>query len=313
MRNRVKTPSVARKEDRLLMVGVMLFALPILHDGIWAADETFTVAPDKIESGVRIWTDVAYSAEDPKFQKMDVYAPNDKEAHPILVFVHGGGWYGGDKSRSAKTGMGFAQNKVLTAVINYRLAPQWKNPAAVQDLAAAIAWLRKNAASMGGDARNIFVVGHSTGTHSAALVVTDPKYLTAVDVPVSAMRGAIMLDGCCYLMSGETMSEGAKRTATAIFGPGENAWLEASPERHLSKGSGTPPFLVVYASVADKDRQEAKKKSAEDFAAALGAADVPVEVLRAQDSHGQMEVWFGTPGDAMTGDVLRFIHKNQSR
>src|SRR5205823_4771224 len=100
---------------------------------------------ERVEDGVRIFPNIAYSTQDPKYNLMDVYAPDDKKIHPILIFVHGGGWYGGDKSRSEKTGRGLARSKIVVAVIDYRLAPKWVHPAAVEDLAAAISWLRDHA------------------------------------------------------------------------------------------------------------------------------------------------------------------------
>jgi len=95
---------------------------------------------------------------------------------PAVLYVHGGGWTKGDKG----TGAGATEipelisRGYLVAAINYRLAPQYKFPAQIEDVKCAIRFLRANAATYGIDPERIGAWGGSAGGHLVALLgVTD--------------------------------------------------------------------------------------------------------------------------------------------
>ncbi len=105
--------------------------------------------------------------------KMDVYYPRSlKQPAPAVVYVHGGGWRGGNKDEGI--GRNFIADLVRDGYvgisINYRLAPEYKFPAEIQDVACAIRHLRANAGRYGIDAQHIGVMGSSAGGHLAALL-----------------------------------------------------------------------------------------------------------------------------------------------
>jgi triacylglycerol lipase len=93
-------------------------------------------------------------------------APAPTGARPVLVFVHGGGFTGGNRRTGDSP---FYDNIMLWALKNgmvgvnmtYRLAPQSQWPAAQQDIASALAWVQDNIASHGGDPSRIVLMGHS--------------------------------------------------------------------------------------------------------------------------------------------------------
>jgi acetyl esterase/lipase len=139
--------------------------------------------------------DVAYGA-DPR-QRLDVYEPvrRGPGPAPVLVFFFGGGWDSGDKDLYRWVGQAFAARGFLTVLPNYRLVPQVRFPAFVEDGAAAIAKTREIAARYGGDPDRIAFAGHSAGAYIAILLALDTRYLEAAKVDPAAVRAAVGLSG----------------------------------------------------------------------------------------------------------------------
>jgi acetyl esterase len=100
-----------------------------------------------------------------------VYAPAGRGPHPVLVFYHGGGWVIGDLythdgiCRSIVNAAGCA-----VASVDYRLAPEFKYPVAVEDSYAALRWVVANAARLGLDPARVAVGGDSAGGNLAAVM-----------------------------------------------------------------------------------------------------------------------------------------------
>lgn len=101
-----------------------------------------------------------------------IYRPVGKVPMPIVVYLHGGGWVVGSVAASDA----FCR-RVVDAVpcvlvsIDYRLAPEHRFPAAVQDAVAAIEWSASNGAASGGDPRRLIVLGDSAGGNLATVAV----------------------------------------------------------------------------------------------------------------------------------------------
>src|SRR5581483_10396907 len=147
-------------------------------DGGPAAPDAAPAAAGAFE--VARHTDIPYRTDkdaDKERHKLDVYLPKGKKEFPVLFFVHGGGWKSGNKSWYGALGHAFAQAGIGVVLTNYRLSPQVKHPAHVQDVAKAFAWTCANIGKYGGRADRLFVCGHSAGGHLVALLATDPEYL----------------------------------------------------------------------------------------------------------------------------------------
>jgi triacylglycerol lipase len=122
---------------------------------------------------VTVASDVAYG-DDP-MQKIDIYTPAKARNLPVAVFVHGGGFVNGDKKDYANVPTYLSQHGIVAVNVNYRLAPKVVWPAEAQDVAAVIAFLKKNAAKYGGDAKRIVLIGHSAGANLTASYVLDKR------------------------------------------------------------------------------------------------------------------------------------------
>ncbi len=109
--------------------------------------------------------------------RLDLYTPEVMRPDTkLIVFLHGGSWQTGSKDLYGFLGEAFASRGLATAVPNYRLFPEVRFPAFVQDSALAMAWL-DSAPDMPGGPR--VLVGHSAGAHIAMMLTLDRQWLDA--------------------------------------------------------------------------------------------------------------------------------------
>jgi acetyl esterase/lipase len=145
-------------------------------------------------TGYQAIADLAYGP-DPR-QKLDVYVPNGlKGPAPVLLFFYGGSWQTGSKAQYRALGQAFATEGFVVAVADYRLYPQVKFPAFVQDGARAFRYLENHVGGYGGDPKRIFLTGHSAGAYIAVMLASDSRYLSEAGSDISHVRGAIGLAG----------------------------------------------------------------------------------------------------------------------
>jgi acetyl esterase/lipase len=123
-------------------------------------------APDTLT----VTKDIVYASPEGMDVKLDLFVPKDADAPPpVLLFIHGGGWTGGNKDDYAYYNIKFAELGYATASTQYRLAQEAKFPAAIQDVNCALAWLRENGAEHGFDGSRVAVIGGSAGGHLSLL------------------------------------------------------------------------------------------------------------------------------------------------
>lgn len=147
-------------------------------------------------AGLKAERDIAYGSD--PLQKLDViWDGKTTGSRPILVFVHGGGFTGGDKHTSGQ----FTYDNVMTwanqqgmigVEINYRLAPKNQYPDAAYDTRDALAYVAKNARQWGGDPNRIFLWGHSAGASLVGIYVSHPEFHYK---PGGGIIGAVMTSG----------------------------------------------------------------------------------------------------------------------
>lgn len=148
--------------------------------------------------------DICYG-EDINWQKLDVYRPKSAvgQVLPVIVSIHGGGWVYGDKERYQYYCMSLAQHGFAVVNYTYRLAPEFKFPASIEDANLVFSWIFEHAAQYGLDTEHIFAVGDSAGAHQLALysaICTNPELaaLYPFRVPEGFVPTAIALNCGVY-------------------------------------------------------------------------------------------------------------------
>lgn len=99
----------------------------------------------------------------------DIFHPLDAGPHPIVVAIHGGAWSSGSRSEGTTCHRALAASGFLVVSIDYRLAPKYRFPAQLDDVRAALAWVRQHAADYAGDPSRIALLGRSAGAQLALL------------------------------------------------------------------------------------------------------------------------------------------------
>ena len=123
--------------------------------------------------------------------KLDVYYPEGKKDFPTIVWFHGGGLeVGGKHIPHELMNKGFA-----VVAVNYRLSPKAKNPAYIEDAAAAVAWTFENIEKYGGSKERIFVSGHSAGGYLTLILAMDKKYMEAYGADADKVAAYLPISG----------------------------------------------------------------------------------------------------------------------
>ncbi len=118
-------------------------------------------------TGVSVEANHAYGVH--TRHRLDVYLPQRPGPHPVLVWLHGGGFVRGDKLHRRNIGYWGAHEGFVTALPNYRLAPDNRWPSGAEDVVAVWSWLRGHVYQFGGDPERIVLAGESAGAaHVAA-------------------------------------------------------------------------------------------------------------------------------------------------
>ncbi|MCC7346549.1 MAG: alpha/beta hydrolase [Variibacter sp.] len=131
-------------------------------------------------AGVHIVRDIAYGPA--ARNRLDVFTPELAAGpRPVLLFMHGGAYVGGDKHLVdtpfySNIGVWAVRNNMVGVNMTYRLAPQAQWPAAQEDIAAAVRWVKANIASHGGDPNRIYLMGHSAGASHTSNYVAQTQF-----------------------------------------------------------------------------------------------------------------------------------------
>ena len=189
--------------------------------------------------------DVTYCTMDNLPQKADLYFPDSGGPWPALLYVHGGSWMHGDKSEALMFARGLAAQGYLVASINYRLYPEGKFPAMIEDVKCAVRWLRARASDYNLDPNHIAAIGPSAGGHLVSLLGTSDQS-TRWDVgeymdQSSRVQAVIAMAPVTDLTQN---FPNADIEAMRHVGFGEDNVVQAGPITHVT--ADDPPFLLIH-------------------------------------------------------------------
>lgn len=186
-----------------------------------------------VSSELRVTQDIRYGPLER--QLLDVYmSPETDGSRGIVIFVHGGYWDSGDKADYRFVADSLTERGFTTVIPNFRLVPDVIFPAYVEDVALAVEWVFENLQS-----DRVFLMGHSSGAHIAALIIFDERYLDALGLSNSELSGFIGLAGPYDFLPLAPEDQRAR----AALGPEENR--EATQPINFVDGSEPPAFLAT--------------------------------------------------------------------
>ncbi|WP_225872556.1 alpha/beta hydrolase [Pedobacter polaris] len=198
---------------------------------------------------IRVAKNINYAGNTNEANTLNIYQKKgDTQNQDVIVFIHGGSWSSGKKETYWWLGRNLAKNNIVTAVINYPLAPSvtYKEMAAAG--AQAVKWLQDSIATYGGNPKRIFVMGHSAGGHLAELINSDPQYFKELGI-ANPIKGVILndafgLDMEEYLTKAEKDSYYTDFIRT--FSSESKTWQIASPLFYVKNISN--PHLLFYGT-----------------------------------------------------------------
>ena len=240
----------------LTLLLFFLVALPM------SAQRQSAAQPPKVPEGVTVHRDLAYVMDGHERQKLDLYIPDAAENLPLIIWVHGGAWKGGNKKHYVPRE--YLKAGYAGASINYRLSQHAIFPAQIEDVKAAVRWLRTNAETYRLDPNRFAAWGSSAGGHLVAMLgaagdVTE--FEVGENLEVSSRIQAVVdyYGPTDFLqMDAHRLPDGLVHDAPdspeskLVGGPiqeHKDRVAKANPITYVSKDD--PPFLIIHG---DQDK-----------------------------------------------------------
>ena len=219
-----------------------------------------------------------------EIEKLDIYVTRQPNA-PINIYIHGGAWRVGDAKAAAYMAETYVDRGAIFVSVDFSNVGDVEGNLIVMadQVRRAVAWVKRNAASFGGDPEKVYISGTSSGGHLAGVALTTdwPK---AYGLPMDTLKGGL----CCSGMYDLYPVSLSARAGYVRFSP--QMIQELSSLRHLDKL--VAPIVVAHGSLETPEFQRQNR----DFAAAVKAAGKPVTFLVGQGyNHFEMFETLGNP------------------
>ena len=269
--------------------------------------------PAAAQTKLTIERDIPYAETANPRQRVDIYSPEGATNLPVVFWIHGGGWEGGDRTSIQFKPQAFVDKGLVFVSTGYRLLPEVEMGTIFRDIAKSVRWVHDHIAEHGGDPNRILVMGHSAGAQLAALICTDDRYLKAEGLSLAFIKGCVPVDGDTYdiraiIETAETRRRVHGQPQPKLghrekFGSDPAKFLDYSAVTHVAKDKNIPPFLLLY--VADHPDTTAQ---AERLGAVLKGAGIPVKLFAAKETnHSKLNENLGLPDDPPTKALFEFV------
>jgi pectinesterase len=230
--------------------------------------------------------DLEYSRAGGESLRLDACVPDGKGPFPAVILVHGGGWTGGDKTTGVDPLFApFSHAGLGWFSINYRHAPKFRYPASVEDVEAAIRWVKGHALEFNVDPKRLALLGESAGGQLVVMAVVRARDHTSV-------AAAVPFYAPVDLVSDTERRGGLSLSLRDLFGrsyefdeTAAQLLREASPINFVH--AGLPPFLLVHGTA---DMSVPYNQSVQ-LQAKLRAAGVSCDLITIDDGVHGMARW----------------------
>ncbi len=155
--------------------------------------------PEEIASAKRLDVDtkmkIVYAKVGDRELLMDVYFPKGDGNYPAVLVVHGGAWRSGNRKQLAGYARSLAQMGMVSFAIDYRLAPQHKWPAQIEDCRSAVKWIRQHGSEYKANPKRLGAIGYSAGGHLVSLLATSGEAPSKKNGNVDTRLQAVVAGG----------------------------------------------------------------------------------------------------------------------
>ena len=231
-----------------------------------------------------------------------VYQPEGVGPFPVLLDLHGGGWYRKDRFANEPMDRAIAARGMLVAAVDLRLSDEAPYPASVQDANYGVRWLKARAAEWKGDASTLGVLGSSSGGHIGLLLAMRPRdaRYNAIALPEApkldatfnyvATRAPVSDPYARFLVSERIGKQDLVKASRTYFQPFEDIH-EGNPQEILDRKEkvSLPPLLIMHGGADDHVLPANQKKFADSWRAAGGEC-------RFELFEGGEHEWTANPG-----------------
>jgi acetyl esterase/lipase len=200
--------------------------------------------------------------------------PSDAANGAGILLLHGGAWQRGDRNQLRAYGIHLGREGFVCLASSYRLTPEAKWPAQMDDVHAALRYMRDNARALGVDPTRIAAVGASAGGHLALLAGAN----AFTNEPAAQLRAVVAIFPPTLLSPRNAMEEGAV-PALALLGDDDTAEASAAASPLNYVRPGFPPTLLLHGNADELVPAKASMRMYE----ALLAARVPAELHMVAD------------------------------
>ena len=270
------------------------------------------IVPEQKMPNVIEQRNLTYAKAGQRALHLDAFVPKTNVKTAAVLMVHGGGWRSGDRTQHIPLAQHLASKGIASFTVEYRLSTEAFYPAGVNDVKAAVRWLKANAKKYNVDTNKIAILGFSAGGQLAALVGVTPhvaKLEGTLGNPnySSSVNAVIDIDGTLSFVHPESWeAQNLTNVGASAMWIGYprterlDLWAEASPDNYTPENK--VPFLFLNSSV---ERMHAGR---DDFRKAMDKKGIYTEVVSFKDSPHSFclyQPWF----DPMVNNITAFLNK----